>query len=144
MKALGAQLAGCGCAGVCEQHVEPTPGVYKCLVSVCNLKPGLRLFNMSILAAEDNDTQLANNLKKNILTYLNEKYSVPIMDDLLDITFHLDPQFKKTYIENKKVEHIVSVDETKSLQDHKIKMTVWLSFPKICNVRDVAYLSVHM
>lgn len=82
-------------------------------VSVSYLKPVLHLFKTSILAAEEKDTQLTNNVKKNILTYLNEKYSDPILDGLLDITSLLDPRFKKTYIKNEKVEHIMSrvVDE---------------------------------
>ncbi|XP_051784492.1 E3 SUMO-protein ligase ZBED1-like [Erpetoichthys calabaricus] len=82
-------------------------------VSVSYLKPVLHLFNTSILAEEENDTQLTEDVKKNILAYLNEKYSDPALDDLMDVTSLLDPRFRTTYIKNEKVEHIISRAEEK-------------------------------
>lgn len=87
-------------------------------VSVSYLKPVLHLFNTSILAVEENDTQLTKDIKKKILAYLNEKYADPDTDDLLDMASLLDPRFRTTYISYEKVEDIQAkaVEEIKSIQ----------------------------
>ncbi len=90
-------------------------------VSVSYVKPVLHLFNTTILAEEDNNTELTKDVKRNILAYLNEKYSDPDTDDLLDIASFLDPRFRTTYIKKEKVEHVISraVKEIKSLKDQQ-------------------------
>ncbi len=90
-------------------------------VSVSYLKPVLHLFNTSILAEEENDTQLTKDVKRNILAYLNDKYSDPVTNDLLNIASFLDPRFRATYIEKEKVEQVISraVKEIKSLKDQQ-------------------------
>lgn len=67
-------------------------------VSVSYIKPVLHLFNNTVLTAADDDTDLTKDMKKNILEYLNEKYSDPEMVDLLDMASLVDPRFKDTYI----------------------------------------------
>ncbi|KAK9523272.1 hypothetical protein VZT92_019674 [Zoarces viviparus] len=86
-------------------------------VSVSYLKPVLHLFNETILAEGENDTQLTKDMKTTILTYLNEKYSDPGTDDLLDMASLLDPRFKTTYIRDEKVDESKAraVEEIKSL-----------------------------
>lgn len=77
-------------------------------VSVSYLKPVLSLFNTSILAEEESDTQLTKDVKRNILAYLNEKYSDQVTDDLLDIASLLDPRFRTKYMDKEKVERVLS------------------------------------
>lgn len=77
-------------------------------VSVSYLKPVLSLFNTSILAEEKSDTQLTKDVKRNILAYLNEKYSDQVTDDLLDIASLLDPRFRTNYMDKEKVERVLS------------------------------------
>lgn len=77
-------------------------------VSVSYLKPVLHLFNNSLLKAEDDDTPLTKEMKAAILEYLNDKYSDPTTDELLDMASLLDPRFKSTYIEESKVAHITA------------------------------------
>ncbi|CAM4455220.1 unnamed protein product [Leuciscus chuanchicus] len=68
----------------------------------------LSLFNTSILAEEESDTQLTKDVKRNILAYLNEKYSDQVTDDLLDIASLLDPRFRTKYMDKEKVEQVLS------------------------------------
>lgn len=65
----------------------------------------LHLFNTSILAEEEDDTQLTKDVKRNILAYLNL----------------LDPRFRTTYIKKEMVEQVTSraVKEIKALKDQK-------------------------
>ena len=67
-------------------------------VSVSYIKPVLHLFNNTVLAAAEDDTELTKDMKKVILEYLNEKYSDPETVDLLDMASLVDPRFKDTYI----------------------------------------------
>lgn len=52
---------------------------------------------------------------------MNEKYSDPVTDVLLDIASFLDPRFRTTYTKKEKVEHVISraVEEIKSLKDQQ-------------------------
>lgn len=86
-------------------------------VSVSYLKPVLKLFNASILAEEENDTRLTKDVKRHILADLNEKYSDPLVDDLLDMASLLDPRFRTKYVDEEKVERVLSraVEEIVSL-----------------------------
>ncbi|XP_055053943.2 E3 SUMO-protein ligase ZBED1 [Misgurnus anguillicaudatus] len=77
-------------------------------ISVSFLKPTLHLFNSSILAVQEDDTGLAKSIKQKIVDYLNEKYSNPAIQELLDMTSALDPRFKFKY---------VSEDNQDSIQD---------------------------
>ncbi|XP_073716552.1 E3 SUMO-protein ligase ZBED1-like [Misgurnus anguillicaudatus] len=77
-------------------------------ISVSFLKPTLHLFNSSILAVQEDDTGLAKSIKQKIVDYLNEKYSNPAIQELLDMTSALDPRFKFKY---------VSEDNQGSIQD---------------------------
>ncbi|XP_062312234.1 E3 SUMO-protein ligase ZBED1-like [Osmerus eperlanus] len=67
-------------------------------VSVSYIKPVLHLFNNTVLAASDDDTELTTDMKKVILGYLNKKYSDPETVDLLDMASLVDPRFKGKYI----------------------------------------------
>ncbi|XP_060792651.1 E3 SUMO-protein ligase ZBED1-like [Neoarius graeffei] len=67
-------------------------------VSISSVKPVLHLFETSVLAVKDDDTEFTRSLKSNILGYLQEKYSDPKTQDLLDIATTLDPRFKMNSI----------------------------------------------
>ncbi|RXN30789.1 zinc finger BED domain-containing 1-like protein [Labeo rohita] len=67
-------------------------------VSVSYIKPVLHLFNNTVLAAADDDTELTKDMKRVLLEYLNEKYSDPKTVDLLDMASLVDPRFKDAYI----------------------------------------------
>lgn len=76
----------------------------------------LHLFNTNNGAEEDTNTEMTKNVKRNIQAYLNQKYSDPDTDDLLDIASFLDPRFRTTYMEKENVEHISrAVEGIKSL-----------------------------
>ncbi|XP_058248423.1 E3 SUMO-protein ligase ZBED1-like isoform X2 [Hemibagrus wyckioides] len=66
-------------------------------VSVSLVKPVLHLFNSSILKVKDDDTDLSRAMKSKILEDLNEKYSNPHIQDLLDMVSTVDPRFKMSY-----------------------------------------------
>ncbi|XP_057181274.1 E3 SUMO-protein ligase ZBED1-like [Triplophysa rosa] len=67
-------------------------------VSVSFVKPVLHLFNSSILKVKDDDTDLSRAIKSKILEYLNEKYSNPHIQALLDMASTVDPRFKMSYV----------------------------------------------
>ncbi|KAL2085940.1 hypothetical protein ACEWY4_019260 [Coilia grayii] len=67
-------------------------------VSISSVKPVLYLFETSVLAVQEDDTDFTKSLKSNILRYLQEKYRDQQTQDLLDIATMLDPRFKMNYI----------------------------------------------
>ncbi|XP_057210029.1 E3 SUMO-protein ligase ZBED1-like [Triplophysa rosa] len=67
-------------------------------VSVSFVKPVLHLFNSSILKVKDDDTDLSRAIKSKILEYVNEKYSNPHIQALLDMASTVDPRFKMSYV----------------------------------------------
>ncbi|XP_056443520.1 E3 SUMO-protein ligase ZBED1-like isoform X2 [Gadus chalcogrammus] len=71
-------------------------------VSISSVKPVLHLFEISVLAVQDDDTQFTKSVKSNILKYLQEKYSDPQTQDLLDMATTLVPRFKINYISEEK------------------------------------------
>ncbi|XP_039597059.1 E3 SUMO-protein ligase ZBED1-like [Polypterus senegalus] len=66
-------------------------------VSVSFVKPVLHFFNASFLKIKDDDTDLSKAIKSKILEYLNEKYSDPDIQALLDMASTVDPRFKMRY-----------------------------------------------
>ena len=72
-------------------------------VSVSYITPVLHLFQTSLLQPEKEDTKLTNTIKGNIMQYLDNKYSDPVKDELLDMCSLVDPRFRTTYIEPDKV-----------------------------------------
>lgn len=72
-------------------------------VSVSSVKPVLHLFETSMLAIQEDDTDFTKSLKTKILGSLQEKYRDPKTQDLLDIATTLNPRFKMNFMseENK-------------------------------------------
>ncbi|XP_056155762.1 zinc finger BED domain-containing protein 4-like [Lampris incognitus] len=75
-------------------------------VSVSYIKPVLHLFKTSLLQPEEEATELTETIKTNILRYLDEKYSNPVTDELLDMSSLMDPRSRTTYIDPGKVEQV--------------------------------------
>ncbi|KAJ8398078.1 hypothetical protein AAFF_G00431550 [Aldrovandia affinis] len=50
------------------------------------------------MAVQEDDTDLTQSIKSKILQYLQEKYSDPNTQELLDIATTLDPRFKLDYV----------------------------------------------
>lgn len=71
-------------------------------VSISSVKPVLHLFKTSVLAVQEDDAEFTKSIKSNILKYLQEKYSDPQTQDLLDMATTLDPRFKMNYISEEK------------------------------------------
>lgn len=94
-------------------------------VSVSYLKPVLHIFNTSVLAPEEEDTDLTKAIKTEVLDYLNAKYSDPSTDSLLDMASLVDPRFKARYIRDDKVEEITTraVTELESLLTEQSRST---------------------
>lgn len=67
-------------------------------VSVSSVKPALHLFQSSVLAVKEDETDLICTMKSKIMGYLEEKYQDQKTQDLLDIATTLDPRFKMTYV----------------------------------------------
>ncbi|KAL0194366.1 hypothetical protein M9458_012662, partial [Cirrhinus mrigala] len=83
-----------------NKSLHPLVNFTDALVSF--VKPVLHLFNASILKVKDDDTDLSRAIKSKILEYLNEKYSDPDIQALLDMASTVDPRFKMRYTaENK-------------------------------------------
>ncbi|XP_056111044.1 E3 SUMO-protein ligase ZBED1-like [Rhinichthys klamathensis goyatoka] len=72
-------------------------------VSVSYIKPVLHLFKNNLLQPEEEDTELTKTIKRNIMQYLDDKYSDPVKNELLDMSSLMDPRFRTTYIDPKKV-----------------------------------------
>ncbi|KAK0151882.1 Zinc finger BED domain-containing protein 4 [Merluccius polli] len=67
-------------------------------VSISYLKPVLHLLATSVLAEDQEDTDLTTSIKTKVLAYLKDKYSDPSIQELLDVASFLDPRFKTQYI----------------------------------------------
>lgn len=101
-------------------------------VSVSLIKPTLHLFNNSILAEQDDDTDLSKCIKRRILEYLNEKYGDSPTQELLDMATVLDPRFKLRYVSE------VSQETIKARLTMEMKSV--MVFIKILNI----YLSIYL
>lgn len=71
-------------------------------MSPCHVGPVLHLFNDSLLAPEEGDTELCKSTKSCIVEHLNSKYADPSSSDLLDSASLLDSYFKARYISGEK------------------------------------------
>ncbi|KAF3858811.1 hypothetical protein F7725_012012, partial [Dissostichus mawsoni] len=78
----------------------------KSYVSVSYIKPVLHLFKTSLLQPEEEDAELTKTIKGKIMRYLDDKYSDPVKDELLDMSSLVDPRFRTTYIDPDKVEPV--------------------------------------
>ncbi|CAM4494650.1 unnamed protein product [Leuciscus chuanchicus] len=73
-------------------------------VTLSYVKPVLHLFNESLLACEEGDSELCKSIKTSIVEYLNSKYSDPATTDLLEMASFVDPRFRAAYIPSEKVD----------------------------------------
>ncbi|XP_066544980.1 E3 SUMO-protein ligase ZBED1 [Amia ocellicauda] len=62
-------------------------------VSISYLKPVVHLLATSVLAEDAEDTDLTSSIKTKVLAYLNDKYSGPYTQELLDAVSFMDPRF---------------------------------------------------
>lgn len=67
-------------------------------VSISSVKPVLHILHSRVLAEEDDDVELTKAIKSDILAYLDEKFSNPTTEELLDMASFVDPRFKASYI----------------------------------------------
>lgn len=67
-------------------------------VSVSYLKPVLHLLKTETLAEKEDDTDLTKAIKSRAFVYMEDKYSNPATQDILDVASFLDPWFKMGYI----------------------------------------------
>lgn len=67
-------------------------------VSVSYIKPVLHLFKTILLQREEKDVDLTATIKENIMCYLEQIYSDPENDELLDMASLMDSRFCTTYI----------------------------------------------
>ena len=75
-------------------------------MSVSYPKPILHQLNNSLLQPEEGATKLTEQIKSNILNYLNNKYNDPVTQELLDMASLMDPRFRTTFIARDKVGRI--------------------------------------
>lgn len=75
-------------------------------VSVSYLKPVLHLLKTETLAEKEDDTNLTKAIKSRALGYMEDKYSDPATQEILDVASFLDPQFKMGYIRQEDIQDI--------------------------------------
>ncbi|ROL52717.1 hypothetical protein DPX16_21143 [Anabarilius grahami] len=61
------------------------------------------LFNTSLLAHEEGDSELCKSIKTCIVDYLNAKYADATTSDLLDMASLVDLRFTDKYIQSEKI-----------------------------------------
>lgn len=93
-------------------------------VSVSHIKPVLNLFNTTILAPEEDDTDMTKSLKKKMLEYMNSKYEERVTR-APGLASFLDPRCKTQYISVNEVPIIKArlVSEMKTME-HKVNIMV--------------------
>lgn len=88
---------------VCSQGNASSCGLYRCYLwrGVCDhLLPQTNSSPVatSVLAEDQEDTDLTRSTKTKVLAYLKEKYNDLSVQELLDVVTFLDPRFKTQYI----------------------------------------------
>ena len=66
-------------------------------VTISTLKPLIHHITSEALLIGANDTQLTKDIKEQVKAYLEQKYSDPDIEELLDVATFLDPRFKMDY-----------------------------------------------
>ena len=86
-------------------------------VSVSCVKPVLHLFREDLLKEAEDSTQLTNDLRKKIMSYMDEKYGGISVNNILDMAGLCDPRFKLQYIEEERSNDIKNkiIDEMNTL-----------------------------
>ncbi|XP_026016977.1 zinc finger BED domain-containing protein 1-like [Astatotilapia calliptera] len=72
-------------------------------VTLSYVRPVLHLFNTSLLAPGEEDSELCKSIKTRIVDYLNNKYADPSTSDLLDMASFVDPRFRAKYIPSERI-----------------------------------------
>jgi len=67
-------------------------------VTMSSILPVLHILQHEVLAEAESDTQLTQDIKARILSYLEKKYSDPDISELLNISCFLDPGFTTEYV----------------------------------------------
>ena len=67
-------------------------------VTMSSILPVLHILRHEVLAEAESDTQLTQDIKARILSYLEKKYSDPDISELLNVSCFLDPRFTTEYI----------------------------------------------
>lgn len=67
-------------------------------VTIPSVKPVLHILHSRVLAEEEDDVELTKAIKSDILAYLDEKFSDPTTEELLNTAGFVDPRFKASYI----------------------------------------------
>ncbi len=96
-------------------------------VSVSSVKPPLHLFQSSVLAVKEDDSDLIRTIKSKIVGYLEEKYNDQKTQDLLDIATTLDPRFKMTCVneDNKTAVQNKLQDEMSKLTTVEVNLDIY-------------------
>lgn len=86
-------------------------------VSISYLKPVLHFLATSVLAEDAEETGLTRPIKTKVLAYLNDKYSDPYTQDLLDVALFVDHRFKTQYISAENIPAIKTRLKCKNQED---------------------------
>ena len=70
-------------------------------VTVSAIKPILDHFCTDILSVKEEDVQLTKDIKSKVMAYLEDKYTDPEVNKLLDMAGFVDPRFKTNFIDSK-------------------------------------------
>jgi len=90
-------------------------------VTLSALKAVLHLLKNQVLVESTTDSTLTKDIKKRILTYLDDKYSESETLELINLASFLDPRFITDYIEGSELPSVVDrlIDESSSVVDHR-------------------------
>ena len=72
----------------------------KAYVTVSTVKPVVHHLTTEVQMSSEEDTQLTKDIKKGVLAYIREKYSIMEVNDLLDAATFMDPRFRTGYIDD--------------------------------------------
>jgi len=88
-------------------------------VTLSALKAVLYLLKNQVLVESTTDTTLTKDIKKHILTALDEKYSESKALELINLASFLDPRFITDYIEESELPSVIDklIDESSSTED---------------------------
>ncbi|XP_076836729.1 E3 SUMO-protein ligase ZBED1-like [Brachyhypopomus gauderio] len=105
------------------------------------VRPVLHLFNTSLLAPGEEESELCKSIKTSIVDYLNNKYTST--SDLLDIASLVDPRFRAKYIQSERMDSlkhkiILEVESLLSYQDRCVSELPALAAPESADREEAA------
>ncbi len=101
-------------------------------VCISYLKPILHLLKTETLAEKEDGTDLTKSIKPRVLGYMEDKYSDPATQEILDVASFLGPRFKMGYIRQENIPEIRARVNLEMEQEAQ-KVTFFILCASMCN-----------